>query len=404
MAIRIKHSFLNASARRQFLLAQGALGLSFPLQALAQTGTGLVPGTLLNPPGGTVAPVVEQVTPREQRELLGTGAPRVALLLPPRNGDYVRISQALRAGFVAAQQRDGRQIACEILDVPDRNSDFLDVYTELRSRNIQVVVGPLTRNGVNAVIDSSAPAITTLALNQPDSDRRAPAHMLSFTLAIEGETRQLARLSYDEAAERFPNRRPLRALAIQGPGTLQKRAAQSFTEQWRDLGGEAQSPLEIDPRAPNIRVALAGTGAAAVDVVVFCVAPELVRALRAQVPKNTAAFATSLSHPANANPPLKNSDLEGLRFTEMPMMVQADHPAVMAYPKPPRGFTVELQRLYGLGVDAFRIAAELLSSSNQFEIDGITGRIRVDRNERNVERASVLAESRNGQLLLAQVR
>ncbi len=370
----------------------GAIGIGLsPTSARAQSAPAAVP-----------APVIEEITPREQREVLGAGAARMALLLPPRNGDYVRIAQALRNGFVAAHQRDGRQVPCEILDVPDRVEDFAKIYREFTERDIKVVVGPLTRNGVNSLVDANAPAITTLALNLPDVDRRLPDYALGFTLAIEGEARQLAKTAYDEAAARIPSRRPLRAAVVYTAGALQKRAALAFVEQWRDLGGEMGQPLEADLRAASsVR---AGLLALTPDVVLLSAAVDGVKAFKGHVPKGAQAYATSVSNPQSTTPASKASDLEGVRMTEMPFLVQGDHPAVMTYPKAPRGFTVDLQRVYAFGIDAFRVGAELLTNGSAFEIDGVTGRLRVDQSERFLERTSVLAEVRGGQLVVAEPR
>ena len=366
--------------------------------------TGLVPGSPLNPPAGpsSGAPIQDEITPREQREVIGVGTPRIALMLPPRNGDFVRISQALRSGFLAAHQRDGRQVPCEVLDVPDRTEDLAQIYREFAEREFKVVVGPLTRNGVNALVDAQVSPLTTLALNQPDVDRRLPDHVLSFTLAIEGEARQLAKLAYDEAAVRIPGRRPLKAAVVYSPGALQKRAAMAFIEQWRDLGGDMATPLELEGRqSPGLRAILQSLNP---DVVLLGAAIDTLRQFKAHLPKGAQAYATSLSNPMALSPPAKASDLEGVRMTEMPFLIQSDHPAVMAYPKAPRGFPVELQRLYALGIDAFRIASEMLNSSASFELDGVTGRLRIDRAERLVERSSMLAESRGGQLQAAEAR
>jgi uncharacterized protein len=314
----------------------------------------------------------------------------------------VRIAQALRNGFIAGHQRDGRQVPCEVLDVPDRPEDFAQIYREFAERDIKVVVGPLTRNGVNSLVDARPQAITTLALNLPDVDRRLPDYALGFTLAIEGEARQLAKIAYDEAAIRIPSRRPLRGAVVYTAGALQKRAALAFVEQWRDLGGEMGQPLEAELRSPA--AVRAGLQALTPDVVLLSATVDAVKAFKGQVPKSAQAYATSISNPMATTPAGKAADLDGVRMTEMPFLVQGDHPAVMAYPKAPRGFTVDLQRVYALGIDAFRVGAELLTNNAQFELDGVTGRLRIDRNEGLLERISLLTEVRGGQLVVAEAR
>src|SRR5438445_83314 len=72
--------------------------------------------------------------------------------------------------------------------------------------------------------------------------------------------------------------------------------------------------------------------------------------------------------------PLVNSDLNGIRFVDMPWLVQPDHAAVMVYPRL-EGFSTELQRFYALGIDSCRIAGELLSGQQRVSLDGVTGKI-----------------------------
>jgi outer membrane PBP1 activator LpoA protein len=71
---------------------------------------------------------------------------------------------------------------------------------------------------------------------------------------------------------------------------------------------------------------------------------------------------------------LVNSDLNGIRFVDMPWLVQPDHAAVMVYPRL-EGFSTELQRFYALGIDSCRIASDLLAGQQRIALDGVTGRI-----------------------------
>jgi hypothetical protein len=74
--------------------------------------------------------------------------------------------------------------------------------------------------------------------------------------------------------------------------------------------------------------------------------------------------------------PLVNVDLQGVRYLEMPWFVQPDHPAVMVYPVPKGALSVEQERLYALGIDAYRLAQLILKGeSPPPALDGVTGRI-----------------------------
>jgi hypothetical protein len=70
--------------------------------------------------------------------------------------------------------------------------------------------------------------------------------------------------------------------------------------------------------------------------------------------------------------------MEGIAFVDMPWLIEPDHPAVMTYPRAATPYSAELERLYALGIDAYRVAAEWLKGGQRFELDGVTGRLRVD--------------------------
>jgi hypothetical protein len=112
-------------------------------------------------------------------------------------------------------------------------------------------------------------------------------------------------------------------------------------------------------------------------------------------------FATSLVN--GGNPKVSPSaaalahDLEGVRFVDMPWLLQPDHPAVMIYAKPDLALSPDGARLYALGIDAYRVATAWSNGETKFDIDGVTGRLRLDRHGGpRVERVPSSAIFRNG--------
>lgn len=340
------------------------------------------------------------------RAVYGTGSTRVALLLPAANGTYGKAQAALLAGIRAAHQRDGQGVQLELLEISDEGAELPAVYKELDRRGFAMAVGPLTRSAVHAVIDGGGPSVPTLALNQPDADRALPSDMIVFGLAIEAEGRQAAIAAFDDAAERIPARRPLRAAAVVQPTPLARRSAAAFAEAWTGMGGQMQAPVETEARtAEQVIAATAGLRA---DVLFVAVPVDAARGLRAAVPQATSLYSTSQLNsgamPTNAagslGAAIRTPELDGLRIVEMPWQVAPDHLAVVAYPKAPMLRNMELQRLYALGIDAWRVTAELLQHHQRFELDGVTGRLRLDlAQDARIDRASMLAEYRNGVLV-----
>jgi outer membrane PBP1 activator LpoA protein len=93
-----------------------------------------------------------------------------------------------------------------------------------------------------------------------------------------------------------------------------------------------------------------------------------------------------------------NVDLQGVRYAEMPWFVQPDHPAVMAYPPPKTQLSVEHERLYAFGIDAFRIALAITRGDpRKVTIDGVTGRISLE--DHHFSRILVPSEVDGGRII-----
>jgi len=73
----------------------------------------------------------------------------------------------------------------------------------------------------------------------------------------------------------------------------------------------------------------------------------------------------------------RNLDLNQIRFVEMPWFLLPDHPAVISYPRPANPLSIEQERFYALGIDAYRITLQLLHPTD-WPLDGVTGQIALD--------------------------
>ena len=332
---------------------------------------------------------------------LGSGPIRVGVIVPPSNGVFRRAAQALIEGVRAAHARDGSGIAVEIREADESAEELVALCEAWRRAGASVVIGPLTRNAVTALASAGAPALPVLALNQPEGVA-APPRLFVFGLAIESEATQVAAHAMTHAAAAVAGRRP-RAAIVRDASPLSFRSSLAFVEAWRRLGGEHYEPIEVASlSAELIARPLRGVQA---DAYFVAMPPQGVVALRQVLGEGAALYATSLLN-SGALPVAAGSDavrvrspeLEGLRIVDMPWQVQPDHPAVMGYPRPAE-LNVELQKLYALGIDAWRIALSWLDGPVVLELDGVTGRLRIDPSgDRRVDREPLLAEYRGGVL------
>lgn len=366
-------------------------GVAAPLWASAQ-GRANEPASAR----GAEAAVGAQAEPGAPRPRVrfGQGAQTFALLLPRQDGPFARAAQALLAGVRAAHERDGAGVVVEAIEIDDQADQLALALAELDERNVALVIGPVTRNGANALVDLGAARVPTLALNVPDGNAPVSSKLSFFGLGIEAEARQAAGLAFAEVLPRAGARRP-RAVAVTVGSPLARRGAQAFRDAWLGLGGEMREVVEFSgPRPPRDLRARLGTPAP--DVAFLAMGAEQARVLRGALGAGTAVWSTSLASIGNTAQ-LRLPELDGMRVLEMPWLLEPDNPAVMAYPKAPAGFNVEMQRLYALGVDAFRIGRLIVAGDTAFELDGVTGRLRFDRGASpRVERAALPADYRGG--------
>lgn len=311
-------------------------------------------------------------------------APFVALLLPLNAPDFAAPADAVRLGCQAAQTHDPR-LALQVVRTDARPETILVEYNALVARGAAVVVGPMTRNGVAALAARSQPGVPTLALNTPDREVPSPPWLYSFGLAIEAEARLVAHAAI---AARLRN-----AIVVRASTQLAQRASQAFADEWFLLGGKIVAAEQFGPGTDLAGMQQRLAGAENADVTFLAADADQARAVRPYLNNQIPVYGTSQIYALRAGP-LANLDMNGIRFVDMPWLVQPDHPAVMVYPRP-GSLPLELQRFYAFGIDACRIAAQILRHSERVRLDGVTGRITLAA-DRVFQREPVLAVIRDG--------
>ncbi len=297
----------------------------------------------------------------------GTGTiPHIALLLPVKAGAFANAAQAVREGFLSAAKVQGSApLPIRIYAVSDETHDIVTGYRNALASGARLVVGPLTRNGVTAIADSDMVVVPTLALNVPEGNVTLPPNLYSLNLLVEAEARQVALFALKQGQ--------LNAITVYGDTPLLRRVHQAFVDEFLRGGGRhvAQVPFSSDPEALGRLkdTALLGTA----DMAFLALDLQRARLARPYLDP-LMLFATSQINPGDAGP-LVAFDLAGVRFLDMPWLLQRDHPAVMIYPRHNFGGALDLERLYALGIDSFRVGQALLTGTAGPALDGVTGRI-----------------------------
>lgn len=230
----------------------------------------------------------------------------------------------------------------------------------------RVVVGPLTRSGVSVVAGAPAGNAAVLALNQPESPVALPPRFFTFGLGVDIESRMIARAAWEQG---FRN-----ATVLSSGTALARRSRDAFAEEWQALGGRLVAAYDVPPGADYaaLRSAL---GKATFDVAFLAAEPAAARLLRPYLGVAPAIYATSQIYDGRSDP-VADLDMNGVRFADMPWLVEPSSTAVVGFPRP-QGMPPGLERFYALGIDAQRIATQLAEGRTQFGFDGVSGRIEV---------------------------
>ena len=293
----------------------------------------------------------------------GRGA--IALVLPFYEPAFSPAAEAVRQGVEAANRVDGNRYAIQLWHTNASVDKILAGYDAAVAAGAKAVIGPMTRDGVAALAAANRVGPPTVALNQGEPGKPLPQRFYAFGLALDAEAKIVAQVAWREN---------LRNMAVVGTTTpLSQRSVAAFVDEWLLLGGQLTEVFSVPPDAELsvLRQALINKPP---DGIFLAAEPEHAPALRPYLGSQTPVWMTSQVNTGGATR-LGALDLTGVRFLEMPWLLQPDHPAVAIYPRAPTSGD-DLERFYALGIDAYRIAAVLADGRANPEIDGVTGRIR----------------------------
>ncbi len=288
----------------------------------------------------------------------------IALLLPLNSAVLGTAAAAVHQGILAAASLQGQGLPVRVYSDYDEADSVIATYKRAVANGAVAVLGPLTRNGIRQLADEKTLPVTTLALNIIEG--QAPPQLYFFGMAIEAEARQIAQLARKQGMKQ--------AIVITAPEPLARRLQFAFEEQWTAQGGTILREIEYS----GDTMVFADIAATPDTMAFFASDAEKSRTIRPYLPNNLATYATSQLYAGNKDTML-NFDFDGIRFVDMPWLMQTDQPAIMAYPHASPPLSTDQERLYALGIDAYRLIKALIGTpiKTALLLDGVTGRIRL---------------------------
>ncbi|GGY15298.1 hypothetical protein GCM10011289_18120 [Paludibacterium paludis] len=336
--------------------------LTKPDRRAASEAAGAQPSGAVTAPASLPAAPMPAAANGKPRPML-----RIALVLPTESPLFGEAASVVRQGFDAASATDG---AAQVVYVDEQENNVVARYRAAVKGGVSVIVGPLTRSGIAAIAPFAS--VPTLALNTFEKPVANP-RLMSLSLSVEGEAKQVANLMNDDGRAA--------PLVVVGADPLERRLAEAFSRQWQLRAGKPPVTAGADDAKAL------GEAAAQADGVFLALESRAAAQVRAALPGSLAVYGTSV---INGRQP--EAALAGARFVDMPWFLMPEQPEVKRYPRPAALLTMQTERLYALGIDAYRLAVELATAPYNartgyagLSINGVTGNLRLGR-DRQFER------------------
>ncbi len=339
---------------------------------------------------GTLTAIADDHTPRH-----------IALLLPLQ-GPMGANGHAVRNGFLSAYYqtlaKTHVQQTISFFDTSG-NQNIAALYQQAVSEGADVIVGPLTKEDVQNLVNSGSIRVPTLALNYTEGS--LPTNFYEFGLSPVDEIQQVA----DKAWSRGRSH----AIIIAPDNAWGHRMGGNLTSRWQSLGGGVTdtlffnqntdynqaiaSLLHVNPVEDNRKKSEKETNKTLLekqrrqdfDVIFLLAEPnsarQIVPLLRYYYASDIPVYSTSVIYSGSPNPQ-KDSDLNGVIFADIPWLLKSSH---------------NNGRLYAVGRDAYAISRELprLTTLPYFPLYGATGALTLS-SSHQIYRRLPMAEIHNG--------
>jgi uncharacterized protein len=291
----------------------------------------------------------------------------IALILPFSEQLLYPASDAIEQGFSAANAANKNSAEIKIYPSTAKKEDIVALYQQAVTEGARYVVGPLTRDEINA-LSTTKISVPTLTLNQADTPTSI-ANFYQYGLTVDDEVTQVIKTARDAGMQS--------ATIVMSSSPLANRMAKAFSEAWTNAGGKIGLPISITDKAllPTIKTQLAANPS---DMIFLAANSDEAREIRPFLDSATPTFGLSHLNDGLAQTE-SNNILNAIRFTDIPWILDHHNEAYSAYIKAaddlPQG---EMQRWFALGVDAYHLLAVITQHPNAFStLNGLTGKISV---------------------------
>ena len=296
----------------------------------------------------------------------------IALILP-LSGALASTAEAVRDGFLSAALKNPNHLPIRVYDSGSSSESSRTAYQQALREGAGFIVGPLSKESTAAIAAMGQVQVPVLALNYLDEAARAPTNFFQFGLAPEDEARAIAENAVVQGGKR--------AIAIVPQSEWGDRVLAAFDKRLRELGGGVLQSARYKPGAVdfsktiqdlmnleasqsrhNALTSILGSQSEFEprrrDDVDFIFMPARAAEghmiwpqLRFYRATGLPVYATSVIYSGGSD-----NELNGVRFCDMPMMLQADSAWAGLRSEVADLPTIKSQpRLFALGYDAYNL-------------------------------------------------
>lgn len=308
----------------------------------------------------------------------GYRPPNQLAVLLPLSGSSAGAGLAVRDGFLSQYYAENRRRPrVDFYDTAGTADGARAAANRAVGEGAQMIVGPLTRDEVNAVSSQSDITVPILFLNRGQNPP-APGN-LSFALSPDEEGWI--------SADRFANRNQMSVIIFTQRDDTAQRTVAAFKDQYKIRGGQIIAEHNIEGEAADlpakIAAMLAGDNASAAGVYIALKAPQA-RALMTQIKISGLTNSTKLASSMILSGASASQDvvLDGIEIPELPWLLNQYSGLASAdsIAKTMPNIRGPAQRLFAFGADAWQLSAYLdrLQRDFGFTLTGATGNLRID--------------------------
>ncbi len=329
----------------------------------------------------------------EQNTNVQTMPKQVALMLP-LSGNLAPAGNAVRNGFLAAYYASKKRgDTVPTIKVYNTNTgDIQALYNTAVSQGALFVVGPLSKDQIDALIGKTRLSVPTLVLNR--ASKNLGGNLYQFGLSPLDEAKQ--------AADRARQSQASRAIVIAPNSGWGKNIAAAFINRWQTQGGKIADTLYYNPQTNldaqikhlmgfDNKTQTPENRRQDVDSIFLIAQPDVARQIRPLLrfyfAGNIPTYATSQIYSGNLDP-VRDRDLDGVIFCDIPWSIannsqSADLRSLQNNIRTvwPNAYS-QNARLYALGVDAYYLMGKLTRMTNgRLGVRGATGTLYLDEDQ-----------------------